>query len=195
MQYLLTPYSEKIEPYAWWNNAFNEEQLNWLQNRAKQAEQVAQIGSGGVGQVNKNIRRSELSWLSNTPETEWVFLTLAHVVSDLNSKYFRFNLTGLGESIQLTNYSDTEKGMYGWHVDFGSSGPSRKLSLVLQLSDPVDYEGGVLELKPHGDNIIKVSKQRGLIVVFPSWTLHQVTPVTQGSRQSLVSWITGPSFK
>jgi PKHD-type hydroxylase len=65
----------------------------------------------------------------------------------------------------------------------------------MQLSDPVDYEGGVLELRPHGKDIIKMRKQRGLIVAFPSWTLHQVTPVTQGNRQSLVAWISGPPFK
>ena len=65
----------------------------------------------------------------------------------------------------------------------------------MQLSDPVDYEGGVLEIQPYGEQVIRTRKQRGLIVAFPSWTLHQVTPVTQGSRQSLVAWISGPPFK
>jgi PKHD-type hydroxylase len=38
-------------------------------------------------------------------------------------------------------------------------------------------------------------KKRGLITVFPSWTLHQVTPVVKGTRQTLVTWISGPAFK
>ena len=99
--------------------------------------------------------------------------------------------------MQLTNYDSEEQGMYGWHVDMGghTDRPCRKLSIVLQLSDPVEYEGGVLELQPSGANIVRMRKQRGLIIAFPSWTLHQVTPVTQGSRQSLVAWITGPAFK
>ena len=46
----------------------------------------------------------------------------------------------------------------------------------------------------NGD-VVNVRKQRGLIAVFPSYVLHQVTPVTQGSRQSLVAWISGPAFK
>lgn len=195
MHHILTPYAEKIEPFAWWENAFNNQELDWLQKKAKEANVKAQVGGGGNGVTDPNIRRSYLNWLPANDETRWVFEKLSHIVSSLNSEYFRFNLTGFGEHIQLTNYDQAENGMYGWHVDFGGSGPSRKLSLVMQLSDPVEYEGGVLELQPSGKDVVKMRKQRGLIVVFPSWTLHQVTPVTQGSRQSLVSWITGPSFK
>lgn len=195
MQYMLTPYSENQEPFAWWEGAFTDQELNWLQQKAREANQKAQVGGGGVGGVNPDIRRSALNWMPNTPDTTWVFEKLAHAVSSLNAQYFRFDLTGFGEPIQLTHYDSSEHGMYGWHVDFGKTGPSRKLSVVMQLSDPSEYEGGNLELQPHGKEIIKIKKQRGLVVAFPSWTLHQVTPVTQGNRQSLVSWITGPAFK
>ena len=196
MQYILTPYSKKTEPFAWWEGAFCEQELNWLQQKAREANQQAQVGAGIGGIVAPDVRRSELNWLACSNETQWVFERLAHVVSSLNSQFFFFDLTGFGEAIQLTHYDEKYQGMYGWHVDFGNSttAPSRKLSLVMQLSDPVDYEGGVLELQPHGKDVIKMRKQRGLIVCFPSWTLHQVTPVTQGNRQSLVSWITGPAF-
>lgn len=195
MQYMLTPYSENQEPFAWWEGAFTDQELNWLQQKAREANQKAQVGGGNGGGVNPEVRRSDLNWMPNTPETTWVFEKLAHVVSSLNSQYFRFDLTGFGEHIQLTHYDSSEHGMYGWHVDFGKTGPSRKLSIVMQLSDPSEYEGGNLELQPHGKEVIKIKKQRGLVVAFPSWTLHQVTPVTQGNRQSLVSWITGPAFK
>jgi len=198
MQYVLTPYGGTQEPFAWWEGAFSEQQLNWLQQQAKSSQHKAGVGGGsGVGGVDPNIRRSNVYWLANTQDTNWVFETLAHVVSSLNAQFFRFDLTGFGEQIQLTHYDESEKGMYGWHVDMGPNpnSPCRKLSIVLQLSDPVDYEGGVLEIQPHGKGIIKMRKQRGLIVAFPSWTLHQVTPVTQGNRQSLVAWISGPPFK
>lgn len=197
MQYILTDYNFKREQFAWWENAFNEEELNWLQEQARSADQQAAVGSGDYGVVNSNVRRSNIKWLSNDSNTGWVFSRLAHVVSSLNSQFFHFNLTGFGESLQLTNYDEKNSGMYGWHVDFGEepTSPSRKLSIVLQLSDPVDYEGGVLELMPDSNQIKKLRKQRGLLVAFPSWTLHQVTPVTSGNRQSLVAWITGPNFK
>lgn len=198
MEYVLTPHSEGMEPFAWWENAFNDEQLTWLQQYARNSQLKAGVGGGsGRGEINPHVRRSSLNWMQNTPETSWVFKTLGHVVSSLNAQFFRFDLTGFGENLQLTNYDCSDQGMYDWHIDMGTkpNSPCRKLSLVCQLSDPVDYEGGVLELQPHGKDVIKMRKQRGLIVVFPSWTLHQVTPVAQGNRQSLVAWITGPAFK
>jgi PKHD-type hydroxylase len=196
MHHILTPYSRKIEPLAWWENAFSDQELDWLQEKTKLPSKRAQVGSGGGGGVDENIRRSNVSWLESTDNTKWVFNKFAHVVSSLNAAYYGFDLTGFGEPMQLTNYDSSEKGMYGWHVDFGGKdAPSRKLSVVMQLSDPSDYEGGMLELKPSSDSVLQVPKKRGFIAVFPSWTLHQVTPVTQGTRQSLVLWVTGPSFK
>ena len=192
MQHLLTPHTRKIEPYAWWKNAFADEQLNWLQQKAKEAVEQAQVGGGGGGEVNDKVRRSELNWLNKDSECAWVFEGLAKVASSLNADYFGFELTGFGEPIQLTNYHEARQGTYVWHQDFGASGISRKLSMVLQLSDPSEYEE--LQLLTRNEPT-SIEKKRGLITVFPAWTLHQVTPVTKGTRQTLVAWISGPAFK
>lgn len=195
MQYLLTPYSESIQPFAWWEGAFSDQELNWLQQQASNANQKAQIGGNAQGESLARIRRSNISWIDNTPDTKWIFEKLAHVASSLNSQFYRFDLTGFGEPLQLTNYDQSEHGMYGWHQDYGGEhSVSRKLSLVVQLTDPSQYEGGNLQVMTNMDPV-NVRKQRGLITVFPSYVLHQVTPVTQGSRQSLVAWISGPQFK
>jgi PKHD-type hydroxylase len=193
MQYVMTPYSTPIEPLAWWDGAFTDSELDWLQNYAKNADTAAFVGGRENNGVNKDIRRSQVSWLQNSPDTKWVFDKLADVTSELNAKFFRFDLTGFGEALQMTNYNSGENGMYGWHVDYGGN-VSRKLSLVVQLSHPSDYEGGELQIKTDANNST-VKKQRGFIVAFPSYTLHQVTPVTKGTRQSLVAWISGPPFR
>lgn len=193
MQYVLTPYAENIEPWVWWEGAFTEQELNWLQQQAVNANNRAQVGGNAQGEDLARIRRSKISWLNNTDEHRWVFEKLAHVASSLNAQFYRFDLTGFGEALQLTNYDQSEHGMYGWHQDYNAK-ISRKLSLVLQLTDPSQYEGGNLEITVGGD-VQKVRKQRGLIAAFPSYTLHQVTPVTQGNRQSLVAWVSGPAFK
>lgn len=195
MQHVLTPYAMPVEPFVWWENGFTEQELNWLQERAIKAEERAQVGGNPTGEDLARIRRSQVSWLEKNQETGWVFQKLGHIASSLNAQYYRFDLTGFGEPIQLTNYDQSEHGMYGWHVDYGGKiSPSRKLSLVLQLTDPSQYEGGNLQVLTGGQPV-NVRKQRGLVAAFPSYVLHQVTPVTSGNRQSLVAWISGPAFK
>jgi len=189
MHYVLTPHTLKPEAWAWWDGAFTSQELDWLQDKAKKATQTATVGSG----VDRELRRSQVSWLSNAQDTQWVFERLAQVAAQINAKHFRFDLFGFGEALQLTNYDQSESAMYGWHQDYGS-GVSRKLSMSLQLTDPAEYEGGNLQILTSG-HPQTISKQRGLIAVFPSYILHQVTPVTQGSRQSLVAWVSGEAFK
>ena len=195
MQHMLTPYGNFVEPFVWWENGFTEQELSWLQEQARKADQRAQVGGNPTSDDLAKVRRSQVSWLNKMPDTAWVFEKLGHIASSLNAQYYRFDLTGFGEAIQLTNYDQSEHGMYGWHVDYGGKvSPSRKLSLVLQLTDPSQYEGGNLQVHTGGQPQT-VRKQRGLVAAFPSYVLHQVTPVTSGSRQSLVAWVSGPAFK
>jgi len=193
MQYLMTPHSGKIEPFVWWEGAFTDSELDWLQNKAKNATKKAGVGGVNNNNVNVQTRRSEVDWLGNTPDTKWVFDKFADVALRLNAEHYRLDLTGFGEPLQLTHYDQAENGMYGWHQDYGT-GISRKLSMAMQLTDPSEYEGGNLQVMTTGTPV-NIRKQRGLIAVFPSYVLHQVTPVTQGSRQSLVAWVSGPAFK
>src|SRR5262249_59421735 len=113
----------------------------------------------------------------------------------VNAQHFQFDLTGFAEGLQLTRYDAADKGEYEWHQDCGApEGVARKLSLTLQLTDPGKYEGGGLELQ-YGSQPVEIPKRRGYIAIFPSYQLHRVTPVVQGTRNSLVGWISGPQFR
>ena len=85
--------------------------------------------------------------------------------------------------------------------DLNSIGKIRKLSMTLNLSDPSDYEGGYLmfdlgEHQPDSkNNKMEEIKKRGSLIIFPSFLYHQVSPVTKGTRHSLVCWILGAPFK
>ena len=70
----------------------------------------------------------------------------------------------------------------------------RKLSIIVQLSDEDEYEGGDINLKI-GSRDLDLPKKKGGVIVFPSFILHRVLPVTKGSRKSLVSWISGPNYR
>jgi PKHD-type hydroxylase len=120
---------------------------------------------------------------------------MAYIARQLNGQYYRFDLYGFLEDFQYTVYLGGEAGHYDWHIDAGASTVSpRKLSLVLQLSDPSEYEGGELQFMT-SSGITTVRKEKGFVVAFPSYTLHRVTPVTSGIRKTIVVWITGPAFR
>jgi len=77
----------------------------------------------------------------------------------------------------------------------------RKLSITINLNKPGEYEGGNLKFDygPHatGERYHECTEIRpqGSIIVFPSYVYHQVTPVTKGTRYSLVLWTLGLPFK
>lgn len=142
------------------------------------------------------VRRSHIVWLDHeAPHTAWIAARLTRAVAEVNREVFGFALTGFDEDIQLTEYRAEEAGFYDWHADIGGRGipRSRKLSLTVQLSDPMDYDGGILELNTRGEPEA-APRERGTAIAFPSYALHRVTPVTRGVRRSIVVWTHGPRF-
>lgn len=94
----------------------------------------------------------------------------------------RFNRYGVGE-------------FYGTHVDGsvmainGTREVIRSdLSATIFLSEPEEYEGGVLMVEtPFGAQEVKL--EAGDMVLYPSSSLHQVTEVTAGERTCAILWL------
>lgn len=141
---------------------------------------------------NDPVRDSNVSWLIGC-DADWLFRRITDATLQVNKTQFHFDLIGLGEGLQFTQYK-APGGKYGAHTDSGPGMMVRKLSFVIQLSNPTDYEGGNLKLYLSDDPLI-IPKRKGSICFFPSYVLHEVTKVTKGERFSLVGWITGPQFK
>jgi len=160
---------------------------------------IDQSSTGGGGFTGFNdIRKSYNSWIFPCEISSWFFQKLDKIIKEVNAMSFEYDLHSI-ENIQYTVYNEEYKGMYGKHVDMG--GPAntpdshRKLSFSIQLTDPVEYEGGDLLLYHDGETPEIAPKGQGMIAFFPSYTIHEVTPVTKGERISAVSWIHGPRFK
>ena len=98
---------------------------------------------------------------------------------------FRFAL----ESASFT-MPETKVGII---TDVGGTINYRKLSITVQLSDPSDYEGGDLQFLITREPVT-AKREKGNAIVFPSFMIHQVKPVTKGVRYSLVCWCSGPAF-
>ena len=180
--------------FATWTDAFSEAEIDSI--RAYGDALPSSDGTLGAGDVIESIRKSKVSWVGHNQETDFIYDRLAGVARSLNGQFYGFDIWGFVEDFQYTIYNDCG-GHYDWHVDRGvSSGnlPPRKLSLVLQLSDPSEYEGGELEVWT-GQSPETVVKGKGLVAAFPSFTLHRVSPVTKGVRRTLVAWLAGERFR
>ena len=162
----------------------------------------AHVGDGvEESEHDEAIRRSRISWIPDDELHSWIYDKLAKVVGRAN-RYYKFDLIGFTEDLQFTEYAGAGS-FYTWHQD-GLDGELavRKLSMVVQLSDPDHYAGGELELfgfdcdesDAASERRAKM-RQRGTVVVFPAFEHHRVTPLLSGTRRSLVCWIGGPPFR
>ena len=145
---------------------------------------------------DRKLRHAELVWMDDVGNLSWVMTRLIELVSHSNKHHFHFDVRKFAESPQIASYDATTGGHFAWHSDIGH-GPvagKRKLTLVLQLSNPDSYDGGDLEIRPSAQ-ILLANRAQGSVSVFPSFALHQVTPMKRGIRRSLTVWAHGPSFR
>ncbi len=85
-------------------------------------------------------------------------------------------------------------GQYGFHVDgavMALSGEAQlrsDVSCTLFLSEPDEYDGGELIVNDtYGEHEVKLPA--GDLIVYPSSSLHRVTPVTRGARVAAFFWV------
>ena len=137
-------------------------------------------------------------------------------VVEINRQNWGYIIEAL-EELQYSQYFKDH--FFGWHRDTidtvgrlsKSNRPdlTRKISLSIQLSDPTEYSGGVLELNQNemGDpetpdtsdpktrsgeiDIREMAASRGSIIAFPSIIRHRVSPIRHGCRKALVAWVGG----
>lgn len=145
------------------------------------------------GDVNLDIRKSQLKWIYSNQETSWLYTKLMKIIHSVNLSRWNFELVMAREPIQYTEYDIN--GEYDWHIDTGIGlSAQRKVSVSILLSDPDEYEGGDLEIWPGGE--VKIMPRiKNSMVIFPSCLMHRVTPVTKGVRKSLVFWVGGTPYR
>ena len=117
---------------------------------------------------------------------------LGRMAIEANNKLFQLDLYGFTEKLQFTEY-EGQGSHYDWHPDIGPNMTKRKISMVVQLSDEKDYEGG--ELLINTGQLLVPSKKQGSVILFPSFLMHKVEPLLSGNRYSLVSWISGNTWR
>lgn len=146
--------------------------------------------------IDLSFRKVNRWRIPNDQTHSWIYERICQTLLSANKDFWNLDVD-LIETVELLHYSfipgEEFQGHYNKHSDFGGNATTRKLSYASLLSDPGDFEGGDLVLYLRKD--VVMPKEQGQVVVFPSLTFHEVTPVTQGNRWSLVTWIRGRSLR
>lgn len=183
---------DHVYDWAFLENAFSKLECEEIINIGnKHILQEAVVGTKAV--KNPSIRKSEAVFLYPSPETNWIFATITDKILGINDQFFKFNLFGMVEGLQFTRYTEPS-GFYGNHMDKGQGSIVRKLSMSIQLSDASEYDGGELVFHLEKEPTV-LPREQGKMIVFPSYVLHEVKPVTKGTRYSLVAWFSGENFR
>ena len=146
------------------------------------------------------IRKSKGCYLADeetfsTPdELVPVYSEISNIIGDVNNRYWKYNIRGW-EPMQYFNYDVGDH--FTWHIDTEPTpqkDTQRKISFSLGISHAHEYEGGDLEVIMGGHNPFKLKLRKNDMIVFNSFLLHRVTPITKGTRKSLVGFLHGPNF-
>jgi len=140
-----------------------------------------------------NKRKSEVTWVHDPYIMEMLepYVDAANREAGWNFQWEP------AQAIQFTTYKKGD--YYDWHRDtaipWRKDGKIRKLSITVNLND--DYKGGEMYLDTETNygkkdpQQLKKLQTTGSICVFPSDNWHKVAKVTEGTRYSLVVWLTG----
>lgn len=183
--------------WCYYKSYFSPEYCNSILERAKDLNfGDANLGENGTTE-NQNYRKSEVTWIYPDAFPD-LYDEMWYLQRESNKDWFGFHVDNL-EYIQLARYNGDIKGEYKRHKDvfwINQSSRHRKLSAVVQLSDPNTYEGGDLtffecQSYPNKDDI----RQQGTVIFFPAFVDHQANPVLSGIRYSAAVWFEGPKWR
>ena len=139
----------------------------------------------------QHLRSCTVRWIKDA----WLQDLLWTYVEAANRQCFQVELQNRAE-MQVVEYSAAESNYYDWHQDvqwYGQSDFDRKLSVTIQLSDELSYQGGDFEFEDVQTNADFRSK--GTVLIFPSYLRHKIHPVSQGTRRALVAWFYGTRWR
>jgi len=200
----LLPYNQ-FTPQSNWNdfyyykNVFNDEMIKNLTDMVYTNYRFSKgkTGTKELGDMTDSYKTNnrDIAYIDPQPHSKWLYDLLFPLALEANEKIFHFDIDIVTDLIHYVIYPE-DGGHLDWHMDVGAFGVNkRKLAMTVQLSDSSDYEGGDFQIWMGGKNYITVPREKGDVIVFPSFCMHRVTPITRGERRCLVFWTGGRPFR
>ncbi|WP_109124791.1 Fe2+-dependent dioxygenase [Dyella sp. C11] len=143
------------------------------------------VGSQGAS-VKRNLQ---------LPDASPLRVELGHVVLAALSRHPLYHAATLPLRTLPPRFNRYEGGgQYGFHVDGavmalpGGGHMRTDISCTLFLAEPEEYDGGELIISDtYGEHEVKLPA--GDAIIYPSSSLHRVTPVTRGARIAAFFWV------
>lgn len=155
----------------------------------------------GCDSFDKQPDGSDIDVPSENSHTKFIThnIPLYRKISNITLNVVNVHITSLNvdiyQSLAPIQYSVYNTGSaYKYHCDTLLDANilyNRKLTLICLLSDPTDFTGGSLDFGSKKN----VLKRKGSAVLFPSYMMHEVTPVLSGIRKTLVCMVLGPQWR
>lgn len=167
---------------------------NWNKHMEKIPCEESKAWDGDDFANNPSIRQCDIRWVAFNKHPRLYKSVANEILPVLDAESSALNVN-IFRSLEIQHTTYNVGGHYDRHRDtdiYNSEKHTiqRKVSIVVMLSDPQEYQGGDLYVSG-----IAVPKTKGTVALFHSWRLHKVDPVTQGIRRSLVVWANGPPWR
>lgn len=170
--------------YSWLDDVLTPKQCLRLIEAGTTELSPAIVASGD----ENKIRHGKTSFFEKGCEVDDLIELCVERLCWLSRKTYGTGLSYI-EPVQFTDYREGD--FYGWHYDQHGldyeARSERHVSASIELTSPLEYEGGGLEFFALGDNPIPERKQ-GRMIMFSSMMVHRAREVTAGRRCSLVLW-------
>jgi PKHD-type hydroxylase len=176
-----------------WQQRLSDAQCDQILARGETlpVEEAGVVRSVHSLEADTRVRRVRIKTIT-VEAMPWLYDLMYGYIDSANRDCFKFDIHGLHESIQLLHYGeDIGGGHYDWHMDCGAGIADRKLTVIVQLTNPSQYEGCNVEVMFQG----ALGRDRGSVFVFPCYMLHRVTQLISGQRDCLVMWVNGPTYR
>lgn len=177
-------------------NFFSEQEVddfcNRQDNQTDDQWEDAGIVAKGVSKYDPDFRKAKIK-IPKMNKDDAFLVKLLYGVVTANERKFKYPITRYcGEGLNLLKYG-SDNGRFKIHNDAIDKYGGRALTNIVLLSNPDDFEGGALYFysrRPgiQGSQKFRKDIKKGTLVTFPSLMFHEVTPVTNGTRMSLVMW-------
>jgi len=144
-----------------------------------------EIGYGVVDRTIRNVARVML------PIYKDIGGLLSAAGLSANNQAWKFDITHANQAEFLIYPAG---GKYTSHVDtmLAHGDECRKLTVLAFLND--DFKGGKFYLQ-NGHEKFYPPQSKGTVIVFPSFIMHGVEDIEEGTRYSAVCWMVGKFFR